>query len=171
MIRRNRTLVLMRHAKAESLGAEDHLRGLTRRGRRDAAEAGVWLASKEIVPDAAFVSTAARAVETWEAVASTSRSTATARYDESLYTASPESALEVLSTADPEAQVLIFIGHNPTAAYLAHVLSDSSPDPVAFRAMSQGYPSAAMTVLDVPVEWAELAEGTARVTDFHVGHG
>ncbi len=161
----------MRHAKAEPLGTEDHGRVLTERGRRDAAEAGSWLAARGTIPDAAFVSTSARTVGTWEAVASTSRSTAAPTYDESLYTASPESALDILCTADPEAQVLIFVGHNPTAAYLAHVLSDSNPDPVAFRAMSQGYPSAAMTVLEVPVEWADLRDGTARVTDFHVGHG
>ncbi|MEP6817406.1 MAG: histidine phosphatase family protein [Marmoricola sp.] len=171
MTSRRRTLVLMRHAKAEPLGNEEHGRTLTERGRRDAVEAGAWLASKGVVPDHALVSSSARAVGTWEAVAVASRSTATPTYDESLYTAGPESALEVLAAADPDARVMIFIGHNPTVAYLAHVLSDNDPDPTAFRAMSQGYPTSALTVLDVPVEWADLREGSARVTDFHVGHG
>lgn len=168
---RNRTLVLMRHAKAEPFGAEDHERMLTERGRRDAAEAGVWLAAKGIVPDAALVSSAARTVGTWEAVAAAWRSAAAPAYDESLHSAGPESALEVIRSVDPAAEVLIFVGHNPTIAYLAHVLSDSLPDPTAFRAMSQGYPPAALTVLEVPVTWAELGEGSARIIDFHVGHG
>ncbi|MDQ6642151.1 MAG: histidine phosphatase family protein [Actinomycetota bacterium] len=171
MSSRNRTLVLMRHAKAEAFGAEDQARALTDRGRRDAAEAGLWLAAKGLVPDHALVSSAARAVATWEAVAAASRSAAAPVYDESLYSAGPETTLEVLNTVEPVARVLIFVGHNPTAAYLAHVLSDSQPDPEAFRAMSQGYPTAALTVLEVPVKWADLTEGAARITDFHVGHG
>jgi phosphohistidine phosphatase len=144
---------------------------LTERGRRDATEAGVWLAARGIVPDHALVSSSARTVGTWEAVAAATRSTARPAYEDSLYTAGPEAALEVLTSADPGARVLMFVGHNPTAAYLAHVLSDSNPDPTAFRAMSQGYPAAAMTVLEVLVDWADLTEGSARVTDFHVGHG
>jgi phosphohistidine phosphatase len=161
----------MRHAKAEAFGAEDHGRPLTERGRRDAAAAGVWLATAGIVPDHAFVSSAVRAVSTWEAVAAASGSTATPTYDDSLYSAGPETALEVLNTADPAARVLMFVGHNPTVASLAHVLSDSRPDPTAFRAMSQGYPAAALTVLEVDVEWTDLSEGSARVTHFHVGDG
>jgi len=77
----------------------------------------------------------------------------------------------VLRTADPEATVLVFVGHNPTAAYLAHMLSDGSPDPDAFRAMSEGFPAAALAVLEVPIDWSDLAEGSASVTHFHVGKG
>lgn len=171
MSSRNRTLVVMRHAKAEPFGAEDHTRALTERGRRDAAEVGVWLASRGIVPDTALVSSAARTAGTWEAVAAASRSAAKATYDDALYTAGPESALDVLRGADPDAKVLIFVGHNPTVAFLAHTLSDGAPDPEAFRAMSAGYPTSALTVLEVPVEWADLAEGCATITDFHVGRG
>ncbi len=43
-------------------------------------------------------------------------------------------------TATPEATVLVFVGHNPTAAYLAHLLDDGDPDPDAFRAMTEGFP-------------------------------
>jgi phosphohistidine phosphatase len=168
---RNRTLVVMRHAKAEPFGAEDHSRALTERGRRDAAEVGVWLAGRGIVPDTAMVSSAARTTGTWEAVAAASRSAAKASYDDALYTAGPESALDILRTVDPAARVLILVGHNPTVALLAHTLSDGAPDPEAFRAMSAGYPTSALTVLDVPVEWADLTEGSATVTDFHVGRG
>ena len=59
----------MRHAKAEPFGNDDHGRQLTDRGRRDAIEAGVWLAQHDLVPDHALVSSAARTVATWEGVA------------------------------------------------------------------------------------------------------
>lgn len=160
----------MRHAKAEPFGAEDHARRLTERGRRDATEAGAWLAAEGIVPTHALVSAAARTIDTWEAVAEASGSIATPTYDDSLYSAGPDTALDVLVGCDPDAEVLLVVGHNPTAAYLAQFVADGQPDPEAFRAMSQGYPPAALAVFDVPVPWTDLTEGSARLTAFHVGH-
>jgi phosphohistidine phosphatase len=165
-----RTLILMRHAKAEPFGDQDHERVLTDRGRRDATEAGAWLASRGLVPDHAFVSPAARTTSTWEALAAASGATVTPTYDDALYSGSPDTVLDVLRTAPNSANVLVLVGHNPTVAYLAQMLSDGIPDPAAFRAMSQGYPSAALTVLSVPGVWADLSEGSAAVVDFHVGH-
>ncbi|MCW2782566.1 MAG: hypothetical protein JWR35_3015 [Marmoricola sp.] len=166
-----RLLVVIRHAKAEPFAAEDHLRALTDRGRRDAVEAGLWLAAQGIEPDYAFVSSAARTVGTWESLADAFQSVAEVLIDDSLYVASPEPALETLRTAPADAKVVVFVGHNPTAAYIAHMLDDGNPDEGAFRAMSEGYPTAAMTVLEVQVPWADLDVGTARITGFHVGHG
>ncbi|HEX7715711.1 MAG TPA: histidine phosphatase family protein, partial [Marmoricola sp.] len=60
-----RRLVVMRHAKAEAVAASDQARRLVERGRRDAAEAGRWAHAAGVLPDHAFVSTAARAHETW----------------------------------------------------------------------------------------------------------
>jgi phosphohistidine phosphatase len=166
-----RTLVVMRHAKAEPFANDDHGRQLTERGRRDAAEAGIWLASRGLEPDYVFVSSSARTVGTWEAFAHGARATAEVAVEDALYTASPEAALDVLRTAPLDARVVVFIGHNPTAAYVAHLLDSGDPDPAAFREMSEGYPTAATTVLEVHVPWSELGEGTARIVDFHVGHG
>lgn len=166
-----RLLVVMRHAKAEPFSAEDHSRALTDRGRRDAAEAGIWLAAQGIVPDCVFVSSSVRAVATWEALAHGSRSTAEVRVEDSIYSASPEATLDVLRTAPLDARVLAYVGHNPTAAYLAHMLDDGDPEPVAFREMSEGYPTAALTVLEAKVPWDELETGTCHIALFHVGHG
>ncbi len=161
----------MRHAKAEGFAQDDHARVLTERGRRDAVEAGLWLASTGTVPDHAFVSSAARTVGTWESLAHGLRSTAEVVIDDGLYSASPETALELLRTAPLDARCVVFVGHNPTAAYLAHMLDDGEPDAAAFRDMSEGYPTSALTVLDVPVAWADLDEGTAHIAAFHIGHG
>lgn len=166
-----RLLVIMRHAKAEPFSTEDHSRTLTDRGRRDAAEAGVWLAAQGIVPDCAFLSSSVRTVATWEAFAHGARASAEVRVEDSIYSASPEATLDVLRTAPLDARVLAYVGHNPTAAYLAHMLDDGEPDQAAFREMSEGYPTAALTVLEVKVPWGELDVATCHITHFHVGHG
>lgn len=176
MERESRRLVVIRHAKAESFASEDHTRVLTDRGRRDAVEAGLWLAGEGVVPDHAFVSSAARTVATWESLVhglgtAGSQAAAEVCVEDALYTAGPEQALEVLRTAPLDAACVAYVGHNPTAAYLAHLLDSGDPDPAAFRDMSEGYPTAAVTVLDVAVPWDRLDEGSARIVAFHVGHG
>ena len=61
-------LILLRHGKAESVAESggDFERGLTERGRRDAALIGRVLADAGITPDLALVSAARRARETWD---------------------------------------------------------------------------------------------------------
>ena len=92
-------------------------------------------------------------------------------YDDALYAAGPDGALEVIRSADPDATTLVVIGHNPTVAYLAQLLSDGLAEAAVLRETAQGYPPSAVTVLEVTTPWAELAEGEARVTAFHVGQG
>lgn len=165
----SRRLVLVRHAKAEAFSTDDHGRTLTDRGRRDAAEAGQWLAAQGVVPDCAFVSSAVRTVATWEAMAQAAQASADVRIEDALYSSSPEATLDVLRTAPAQCRVLAYVGHNPTAAYLAHMLDDGEADPDAFREMSEGYPTAATAVLEVAVPWSELDVATARLQLFHVG--
>ncbi len=161
----------MRHGKAEPFAAEDHRRELTARGRRDAAAAGVWLAEQELVPTHAYVSSAARARGTWASLAQAMRSTAEVVVEDALYNADPEHVLEVLRGAPHDAEVVVYVGHNPAAASLAHQLDSGDPDPEAFRQMSEGFPTAALAVLDVRVAWADLDAATARLLAFHVGNG
>ena len=64
---------------------------------------------------------------------------------------------------------LVVIGHNPTVAYLAQLLDDGEGDVVATNQMMIGYPTGAVTLLSYAGSWADLDEGTASVTAFHVG--
>lgn len=166
-----RRLVLIRHAKAEAFAAADHERALTERGRRDAVEAGLWLAAAEIEPDYVLVSSAARTTGTWEALAHGLRAAPEVAIEDALYSIGPEAMLDRIRDVPLDAMTVAVVGHNPTVAYLAHTLDDGSPDEDAFREMSEGYPTAALTVLDVPVAWHELAELTCHIAAFHVGHG
>ncbi|MFI5495377.1 SixA phosphatase family protein [Actinoplanes sp. NPDC051859] len=65
-----RTLILLRHAKAETPGELlDVERRLTDRGRRDASAAGSWLALQGLLPGLVLCSSATRTRQTWHAVA------------------------------------------------------------------------------------------------------
>ena len=114
----SRTLVLVRHAKAES-GEEgsDHDRRLTSRGQAAAVEAGRWLATAVPAPDAVWCSSAVRAVQTWEGMAPALRAPAP-DIDRALYLAGPRDVLDRLAAA-PVATTVV-VGHNPT---VEHVLA------------------------------------------------
>lgn len=161
----------MRHAKAEAYGADDKSRPLAARGRLDALEAGEWLVTHGIRPGHVVVSSATRTRDTWEAVDESLHTDAEVVYDDALYSAGPQTALDVIRGVPADATTVLVLGHNPTIAYLAHVLDDGSGDDIAFGEMSEGYPTAALTVLEVPGAWADLAEASAHITAFHVGRG
>ena len=107
-------LILLRHGKAESVAASggDFERGLTERGRRDAALIGRVLAQAGMAPDLALVSAARRARETWEeaAPAFPHCRVESARL---LYLASSEQLAQTVATATEPVNSLMIVGHNP----------------------------------------------------------
>lgn len=159
----------MRHAKAAEVAATDEERELLDGGRADASEAGAWLAGRGLTPDHALVSAATRARQTWEAVAGGAGWTLEPSLDRGLYTASPETALDLIRLTPDEAGTLVVVGHNPTVAYLAQMLDDGDGNTEASNQMATGYPAAALTVMEYDGTWADLDTGTARVVAFHVG--
>jgi phosphohistidine phosphatase len=165
----SRRLVVMRHAKAEAVGPSDLERTLTERGRADAGEAGRWLASRQFAPEHALVSAAVRTRETWEALSGAAGWTLEPDHQAALYAAGPEAALDLMREFPPGAGTAIVLGHNPTMAYLAQLLSDGTGDPESLSLMTEGFPTAALTLFEVEGEWAGLELGTARVAGFHVG--
>lgn len=164
-----RLLVVLRHGKAESFAEEDHRRRLTDRGLNDARAAGAWLAEQQLVPTHALVSSALRTRSTWEAVATGSRASVQPEVADAAYAADVDTAVDLLRASPEDAEVVLFVGHNPTTATLAHLLDDGDPDPDAFRSLSAGFPPAALAVLSVGVAWADLAAGTGHLVAFHVG--
>ncbi|MET0901855.1 MAG: histidine phosphatase family protein [Acidimicrobiales bacterium] len=161
----------MRHGKAEAFATEDHRRRLTQRGARDVHSAGQWLAQEDLVPTHAFVSSAVRTQDTWENLVDATGTGIQPVIDDAIYTSGPDSMLDILRGAPETAEVVLYLGHNPTAASLAHLLDDGDADPEAFREMSAGFPPAALAVLDVHVPWPELDAATARLVGFHSALG
>jgi phosphohistidine phosphatase len=165
-VTQQRRLIVMRHAKAEPFAATDHERALTDRGRSEAAAAGEHLAARDLRPDYVVVSPAARTVGTWEVVAGALGTSVQATVDEAVYHGNPDTVLESLRLAPEDAGVVLFVGHNPTASYLCHLLDDGEGDPEALAGILRGFPTGALAVFEVEVPWAELAYEHGRLVDF-----
>ena len=136
-------LILLRHAKAESLSSSgrDFDRGLTERGHRDAAIMGRVLAQAGYVPDLAMVSSARRAMETWEGAAPAFPA---ARMEPSrnLYLATREQLAQAAEEG-LAAGCLMIVAHNPGLHDLALMLLGAGPDGM------DSFPTAAAAVFDV----------------------
>jgi phosphohistidine phosphatase len=165
----SRRLVVVRHSKAEQSGDTDHARRLLDRGRDDAGSVGRWLAGQGVVPDHVLVSAAPRARETWEAIAAGAGWDVEPVFDEGLYTAGTDTALDLLRQAPPDAATVVVVGHNPTMGHLAQLLDDGGGDPDASSEMASGFPTSAVAVFEYDGAWADLEVTSARLVAFHVG--
>lgn len=165
----SRRIVVIRHAKAEQAGETDFERELASRGRADAAALGRWLAGQGLLPDHALVSAATRTRQTWTEIAAAAGWDVEPELDHGLYSAGPETALDLLRGAPETSRTLVLVGHNPTVATLAQLLDDGEGDVAACNDMLLGYPTGAATVLSYAGAWAGLTEQGARVLAFHVG--
>jgi len=165
-----RRLVVMRHAKAEPVAPSDMERHLTERGRADAAATGAWLVEQGFAADLALVSTAVRTRETWEALREKAGWEVEADHRVDLYSAGPEVALDVVRSTPGDVESLLVLGHNPTVAYLAQLLSDGEGDPELLASASTGFPPASVALFELSTPWSSLGFGDARLVGFHVGH-
>jgi phosphohistidine phosphatase len=166
-----KTLVVMRHAKAEQSGRSDYERQLTDRGVVDCVEAGQWLAARGIEPDQALVSAAVRTEQTWDGVNEGGGWDLEATLEEALYEAGTESALDLLRDTERHVDTLVVLGHNPTMASLAALLDDGEGDEDAGNQLALGFPTTALAVLSYDGDWKDLDEASASLVAFHVGRG
>lgn len=165
-----RTLVILRHAKAEPGAATDHERALTGRGRRDALAAGRWLAEAKIRPDLAVCSTAARAKETWALAAAEFGDGIATSYERAVYTDESDGLLELLRLTPKKVDTLLLVGHNPSLQDLALDLAGSGSTDDDLRAARENFGTAAIAVFEVDA-WADLVTGGAVLTRFTVARG
>lgn len=177
-----RTIILLRHAKAEQApGTPDAARQLTARGRRDATAAGSWLAERirlGAVPpvDVVVCSTSTRTRQTW-AEASVAGLTADEVRDEpSVYNAPLSVLLELVQGLDDTLHCVLLVGHAPGVPDLAGVLveevgaSTGRAEP-ALAGLRDGFGTAGLAVLQVGGSWADVGPGTARLAAFVTPRG
>jgi len=125
-VRPMRTLILLRHAKAvrPHEAESDKARGLTGRGRREAALAGAAMEDAGLKPALALVSTALRTRETAEfGLANFKLET---EFDEALYHAEPEGLWDAFT--ESEAESVVIVGHNPGIGELVSILVRQAHD-------------------------------------------
>ncbi|WP_139983263.1 SixA phosphatase family protein [Nocardioides litoris] len=167
-----RTLVVMRHAKAEPDGPSDFERALAQRGHGDAVAAGAWLAESGVEPEHALVSAALRTRQTWEHVCRGAGWSLEPELDRGLYAAGVDTAIDLLRLLDDDVTTAVVVGHNPTMHSLATTLDDAGGDTRASTETAiGGFPTSATVVLAVPGSWSDLGPGGASVVAYHVGRG
>ncbi|TWG94706.1 phosphohistidine phosphatase [Nocardioides sp. J9] len=162
-----RRLVIIRHAKAEPWAPSDVDRVLEERGRVEARMLGEWLAGQGVVPDAAFVSYAARTRETWAAVAGGAGWTLEPAYDGGLYGTDEEGVLDLVRGVPDDTGTVVVVGHNPTMGMVVQLLDDGEGE--ASESIALGtFPTSTAAVFDVGVAWAQIGAMQARLRHFHV---
>jgi phosphohistidine phosphatase len=145
-----RTLILMRHAKADDTSDQgDLMRPLAKRGRRQGRESARWIAAHVEKIHLAVVSSALRTQRTWDLVAEELADPPAAHIDDRIYGASADGLMEVINELPPEAMTVVLIGHNPAIEEVAARLTGE------WAAMS----SSALAVIELD-RWSTAGEGS-----------
>jgi phosphohistidine phosphatase len=151
---RERTLVLLRHAKSDWSGMEaDIRRPLAPRGRRQAPKAGRWLHANVDGIDLAVLSPATRARQTWDLVAAELHRPPPTRVDDRVYAASDRELLTVVRGLPDHAGTVVLVGHNPGIEDLASTLTG---EPTAM-------PTSALAVIAWPGSWSTAGDQPAKL--------
>lgn len=172
-----RTLVLLRHAKAEQPhGLADFDRPLSARGHADAAAAGAWLARQALVPELTLCSPAKRTRQTWHGVAvaladaASSTGGPTVRYEPALYSGGWRQLVDLVRQAGGEVGTVLVIGHNPTVSEVSATLAegaaggDGGGGPVGLR-------TCGLAVHRLAGPWSGCGPGSAPLTRTHTARG
>ena len=149
-----RTLILLRHAKSDWSGDEpDVRRPLAKRGRRQAPEAGRWLAEHVDALDLAVVSSAVRAQQTWELASAELDQTPETVVDDRVHAASAHELLRVVRDLPDERRTVVLIGHNPGLEDLTELLTGRWVHLV----------TSAIAMVTVPGSWADAGDRPAEL--------
>lgn len=150
-----RTLILLRHAKSDWAGGRADLdRPLAKRGRRQAPEAGRWLAAHVDPIDLAVVSPARRALSTWELVAAELGVPPPTRVEDRAYAASEQELLALVQELSDDLGTVVLVGHNPGLEDLVEVLTGEWAP----------MPTSALAVIAVAGSWATAGRSPAALT-------
>lgn len=156
-----RTLLLLRHAKAEPAGSvADQDRPLALRGRRQAATVGSALAGST-VPDRVLVSSSLRTRQTWDLLHDRLGSDPEVDVLDSLYLASTRDLLAIVAAHGGDAGTLLVVGHEPTMATTAGLLAGPGSDDAALAQVRVGLPTAAWATLGSDLPWDAWDRRTA----------
>jgi phosphohistidine phosphatase len=159
-----KTLMLLRHAKsAQRDDVPDRERPLAGRGRRDAPAAGRWLRENDFDPQVALVSSARRAVETFELVAGELAKRPRDVVTSDAYAAGAGELLELVRGLPQDVDSALVVGHNPAIETLAALLDEQD--------RPRDFPTSAVAVFELATAWADIEPGTARLTAFAVPRG
>jgi phosphohistidine phosphatase len=167
-----RTLVLLRHAKAETPGDRpDFERRLTDKGQADADAAGSWLADQGLHPDLVICSPAARARQTWHGVAvalaqaNPEGSAPEVHYEAGLYDGGRTEVIDLLRAVPEGTSTVLVVGHNPTMSDVSLLLRPAADLDDA------GLKTAGMAVHRADGPWSQTEPGGMPLIEQHTVRG
>jgi phosphohistidine phosphatase len=169
-----RTVVLLRHAKAETPGEPpDFERRLTEVGESDADAAGSWLADERLQPDLVLCSPAARTRQTWQGVsiamaqARPEQPAPEVRYEAALYEGGRTEVFDLLGKLPDSVHTVLVVGHNPTMSEVSLLLiPDEQYDGKDVELKTSGL---AVHRADGP--WSGTEPGSMRLVERHTARG
>lgn len=150
-----KTLHLLRHAKSDwsDSGIADHERPLNRRGKQARKVIAEHVTGWKV--DLVVCSTARRARATAKPVVEVLA--CPVRYDDALYSATPDGLLAVLRELPERDDAVVLVGHNPSMEELTELLCGKSPE----------YPTAALGTIAMQIDnWNAIAPGCGTLTAF-----
>jgi phosphohistidine phosphatase len=163
-----RRLMLLRHAKSDwsAAGQQDFDRVLAERGRNAAPLMGDYLARHGLRPDRVLVSSARRTRQTCELLLPAFAKAPPVALDPRIYEGSPKTLLQIVREAPDDAQTVLLVGHNPGMQALADQLIGSG-DVHARQSLVEKFPTAALAVIDFPVDrWSTVEPNSGRLDRF-----
>lgn len=128
----------------------DHARGLSARGKEEAATLARWLAAQGIYPDLVLCSTAVRTRETLAALGSQWPTI----LSDKLYLASSDEILRQIQQVEDGVRTLVVVGHNPGIQML---LGELAGDAQSEELWHQQFPTGGAVVAEVKTDqWRDL---------------
>lgn len=169
-----RTLILLRHAKAETPGElPDFDRSLTERGMSDADAAGAWLVDERLHPDLVICSPAKRTRQTWQSASvalaqgDQAHGAPEVHYEDQLYYGGRSEVFDLLRAVPETVRTILLIGHNPTVSEVSALLiPDDQWDGAAIELKTSG-----LAVHTSEEAWSDAQPKGMRLGRRHTARG
>jgi phosphohistidine phosphatase len=160
-----KSLFLLRHAKSshKDSALPDHDRPLASRGRKASKAMATYMGSHGIEPALVLCSSATRARQTLEGVASGLGRSPEVRIESELYEASAAGLLARLQRVNDGASSAMLVGHNPAIERLALDLAAGGPE---LADLADKFPTGALAILEFAGSWRNLDADGARLVGF-----
>jgi phosphohistidine phosphatase len=155
-----KTLILLRHAKAEA-GQDDHARPLAARGVEEAKLIGAYLRKQGIAPQKILCSTSKRTRQTLEGLSIKGN----IEFSDATYNASEKQHRENIAAQPDNISSLMVIAHNPGLHQLAVELARVG-DAKLRRQLAMEFPPCSLVVIDLgDMAWSDIftARGTLEL--------
>ncbi|MDR1443130.1 MAG: histidine phosphatase family protein [Bifidobacteriaceae bacterium] len=152
-----RTLMLVRHAKASGGGGgADAERALTELGYEQCRVVAREVSGIGLDPEAALVSTARRAKQTFNAMAAAAGWQIEPDLSAELYDGYVEEVLSAVRETPSQCATVMVVGHEPTMSAAAYKLAGPGSMPDAVTRVRRGLPTAGVAVIQVNGPWESV---------------